>query len=61
MQQMSPLGSGGKKESEGRGWVGKGELERKQLQFGEEHEGGGAGQHETDLQGKLTHACANLI
>jgi hypothetical protein len=61
-QQLSPLGSGGKKGSEGRGWVGKGELERKQLQFGEEHEGGDwAGQHETDLQKEVDEMLAEFL
>ena len=49
-QQLSPRGSGGKQEGAGQGWVGKGELERKQLQFGEGHEGGGAGQRETEKE-----------
>jgi hypothetical protein len=49
-QQLSPLGSGGKQQGAGRGWVGRGELERKQLQFDEGHEGGGAGQRETEQE-----------
>ena len=61
-QQLSPLGSGGKKGSEGRGWVGKGELERKQLQFGGEHEGGDwAGQHEADLQKEVDEMLAEFL
>ena len=49
-QQLSPPGSGGKQQGAGRGWVGRGELERKQLQFDEGHEGGGAGQRETEQE-----------